>query len=61
MHRAWEAVEDEAVFRIWLSDAVGDDRNDNVIGAKLAPIHDVLDLQPDRSSGLDRGAQHVTG
>ena len=44
-----------------LVDPVTDDCNDDVIRAEIAPIHDVPDLQPDRRSGLDRGAQHVAG
>ena len=42
-------------------DAVRDDRDDDVVGDELAPVHDVLDLQSDRRTGLDRGAQHVAG
>ena len=38
-----------------------DDRDDDVVRDELAPIHDVLGLQPDRRTGLDRGAQHVAG
>ena len=42
-------------------DALGDDRVDDVVRDELAPVHDVLGLQPDRRTGLDRGAQHVAG
>ena len=60
-HRAREAVEDEAVARVGLVDAVGDDRHHHVVGHELAARHDVLGAQPDRRAGLDRGAQHVAG
>ena len=60
-HGAREAVEDEAVAGIRLVDAIGDDRNDDVVRDEIAPVHDVLGLESDRRSGPDRGAQHVAG
>src|SRR4029450_3846611 len=60
-HRTREAIEDEAVARIGLVDALGDDRHDHVVGHELAARHHLLGAQPNRVARLDRGAQHVTG
>src|SRR6266508_1216563 len=60
-HRAREAIEDEAVARIGLVDALGDDRYHHVVGHELAARHHLLGAQPNRGARLDRGAQHVTG
>ena len=59
--RAREPVEDEAFLGVRLVDALGHDRIDDVVRDELAPVHDVLGLQPDRRTGLNRGAQHVSG
>ena len=56
-----KAVEDEALARIGLVDALGDDADDDLVGHQGAARHDVLRLAADRRSRLDRRAQHVAG
>ena len=56
---AREAVEQEAVGAIRLSDAVLNQCDDQVIRHQAAGIHDALGLNAQRSTGLDRCTQHV--
>jgi len=42
-------------------DAVGDNRNHDIVGHEFATIHDMLDTQPQRRARRYRLAQHVSG
>ena len=44
-----------------LVDALGDDRDDDLVGDQLAGVHDGLGALADLGAGRDRGAQHVAG
>ena len=46
---------------VGLVDAVGDDRDHDLVGHQLAARHDVLGLEADRRAGRHRRAQHVAG
>ena len=58
---AGKAVEDEAALGIRLFDPVGDDADDDVVGDKIAPIHDLLGLDADGRPGRHRCTEHVAG
>lgn len=58
---AWEAVEQAAVGAIRLGNALLHQADDQLVGDQLAGIHDFLQLQAQRGTGLDGGTQHVTG
>ena len=60
-HGTGKSVEDETFGGVRLPDAVGDDRNHDVVGDQLATRHDVLGLLADRAARLHGGAQHVAG
>jgi hypothetical protein len=49
-----------ALARVRLVDAVGDDRHHDVVGHELAARHQLLGAQPHGRAGVDRRAQHVS-
>ena len=46
-HRAWEAIQNEALARIRLIDALRNDRDHDVIGHELAAFHHLFRAHPD--------------
>ena len=58
-NRAGEAVEEEAVLAVGLSETFLDETDNDVVGNELALIHHGLGGKPERGAGLDGGAQHV--
>ena len=58
---AREAVKDEAVGGVRLTDALGDDAVDDVVGDELAPLHHRLRLLADVGALGHRLAQHLAG
>src|SRR5512132_4433299 len=59
--RSRKTVEHKAAFRVGLTDAIGDNRNHDLVRHQLAALHDAFGLQAHRRAGRDRGAQHVSG
>ncbi len=58
---AREAVEDEAVLRILLLEALGRHRHDQRVGNEVTGVHVLLRLLAELRALLDVGAQHVAG
>ena len=58
---AREAVEQEAVARVVLLEALDDDPDDHVVGHELAGVHEALGLGAQRAAVLDGQAQDVAG
>ena len=56
-----KAVKNKTLAGVGLFDAVFDNGDDDVVRTKRAAGHDVRHLTAERSSGLDRRAQHVAG
>ena len=58
---AWETVQQEALAAIFLSDALFDQRDHQLIGHQLAGVHDLFRLLAQFTAGLHGCAQHITG
>src|SRR5699024_7997293 len=56
---AWEAVEQETIGTIAVADALLDQGYDDVIGDQPAAGHDLVDLEAQLATLLDRCTQHV--
>mmetsp|Transcript_36441 Transcript_36441/g.91076 ORF Transcript_36441/g.91076 Transcript_36441/m.91076 type:complete len:234 (+) Transcript_36441:337-1038(+) len=59
LHRAREAVQDEAVAAVGLRDALRHHPDNELVSDQPARIHHSLGLHADRRTRLDGGAQHV--
>ncbi len=58
---AREAVEQEAVARVAVADALGDHADDHLVGHELAGVHVALGLAPELGALGDLRAQDVAG
>src|SRR3954453_22431159 len=58
-HRAREAIQDEAVGRLLLLQALRDHPDDHLVGHQVAAVHELLGLRADLGALLDRRAQDV--
>src|SRR5699024_8551324 len=58
---AWKAVEHEAVFGVFLLDALEHHADDHAIWDEVAALHKLIGLFTECGAGLDSGAQHVSG
>ena len=59
--RAREAVEQEAVARVVIGEALEDHADDHAVGHEFAGVHVALGLGSERCRRGDGGAEHVPG
>ena len=59
--RAREAVEQETVFAVILSNALFHHADDDVVTHQAARVHNLFGFQAQRRAGFDGGAQHIAG
>jgi hypothetical protein len=60
-HRSGKTVENEAVCRVRFPDAIGDNRNHDVIGHKFSTVHNVLGAESQRRARGHCCTQHLPG
>ena len=58
---AWEAVQQETVTAVFLSNALFDQSDNQLVGHQLACVHDVFRLFTQLGARFNSGAQHITG